>query len=146
MKVLDLGCGPGFFTMEMAHMVGDKGKVYAADLQQGMLDKVQQKIQGTIVENRVHLHLTKTVHIGIQEKFDFALAFYMVHEVPSQDILFKELHQILKLKGRLLIIEPNFHVSAKDFTAMRNKLKEFNFKEIPCPKVFFSRTVLVEKS
>ena len=47
MTVLDLGCEPGFFTIEMAKLVGGTGKVIAADLQQGMLVKVAAKIRGT---------------------------------------------------------------------------------------------------
>jgi ubiquinone/menaquinone biosynthesis C-methylase UbiE len=34
MTVADLGCGPGFFTIEMAKMVGNNGKVTAVDLQE----------------------------------------------------------------------------------------------------------------
>ncbi|MCX6138897.1 MAG: methyltransferase domain-containing protein, partial [Ignavibacteriales bacterium] len=37
MTVLDIGCGPGFFSIEMAKMVGKTGKVISADLQEGML-------------------------------------------------------------------------------------------------------------
>jgi ubiquinone/menaquinone biosynthesis C-methylase UbiE len=37
MTVLDIGCGPGFFSIEMAQLVGKSGKVFAADLQEGML-------------------------------------------------------------------------------------------------------------
>ncbi|NNK85219.1 MAG: SAM-dependent methyltransferase, partial [Desulfobacterales bacterium] len=33
MTVLDLGCGPGFFTLDMAQMVGQAGRVFACDLQ-----------------------------------------------------------------------------------------------------------------
>ncbi len=44
MTVVDLGCGPGFFSLELARLVGDNGKVIAADLQQAMLDKVKKKI------------------------------------------------------------------------------------------------------
>lgn len=45
MNVLDLGCGPGFFTLEMANLVGESGKVVAADLQEEMLVKVENKIK-----------------------------------------------------------------------------------------------------
>ena len=38
MTVMDLGCGPGFFTIEMARMVGKNGNVTAVDLQEGMLN------------------------------------------------------------------------------------------------------------
>lgn len=45
MKVLDFGCGPGFFSIEMARIVGEKGKIIAADLQQGMLNILREKIK-----------------------------------------------------------------------------------------------------
>jgi len=44
MTVLDLGCGPGFFSIEIAKLLNDSGKVIAADLQEGMLEKVIKKI------------------------------------------------------------------------------------------------------
>lgn len=47
MTVLDIGCGPGFFSIEMAQMVSENGKVFSADLQDGMLQKLRTKIQGT---------------------------------------------------------------------------------------------------
>jgi len=50
MTVLDLGCGPGFFSIEIAKMLKDTGKVIAADLQEGMLEKVNKKIKGTELE------------------------------------------------------------------------------------------------
>ena len=53
MTALDLGCGPGFFTMEMARLVGKTGKVIAADLQEGMLDIVRGKIKDTAMADIV---------------------------------------------------------------------------------------------
>ena len=45
MTVLDFGCGPGVFSIPIAKMVGPSGRVIAADLQPGMLEKVRAKIQ-----------------------------------------------------------------------------------------------------
>lgn len=56
MTVVDLGCGPGFFTIEMAKLLNRSGTVIAADLQEGMLEKVRQKIYRTTLEQRVKLH------------------------------------------------------------------------------------------
>jgi ubiquinone/menaquinone biosynthesis C-methylase UbiE len=56
MTVLDVGCGPGFFSVEIADMVGASGKVIAVDLQQGMLDKIKNKIERTGIENIIELH------------------------------------------------------------------------------------------
>ena len=44
MTALDVGCGPGFFTLDMARLVGESGQVIAADLQEGMLQIVRDKI------------------------------------------------------------------------------------------------------
>ena len=41
--VVDLGCGPGYFSIDMAKMVGESGHVIAVDLQPEMLEKVKKK-------------------------------------------------------------------------------------------------------
>ena len=82
-------------------------------------------------------------YIGLTEKVDFILAFYMIHEVPDQDKLFENCISILKPGGKIFIIEPMFHVSKKAFEEMIGRLKNIGFEIIESPKVFFSRTVLL---
>ena len=48
MKVMDIGCGMGFFSIGMAKLVGDKGKIFSVDLQPKMLEvteKAAEKLQ-----------------------------------------------------------------------------------------------------
>ncbi|MEA3513943.1 MAG: class I SAM-dependent methyltransferase [Nanoarchaeota archaeon] len=59
MVVLDIGCGPGLFSVEIAKMVGKTGKVIAADLQEGMLKKLRSKIRGKDIERGIKLHVSK---------------------------------------------------------------------------------------
>lgn len=143
MTVLDLGCGPGFFSIEIAKLLGNSGKVIAADIQDGMLEKVNKKIQGTNLEQRIELHKCLNTRIGIVKKVDFVLAFYMIHEVQDQDKLFRELKSILNPNGKIYIIEPKIHVSGKSFDEMIIKLVDLGFKITDRPKVFFSRTALL---
>jgi len=75
MKVLDIGCGPGFFSVALANMVGKNGKVIAADMQEGMLQKLNEKITGTELEERIKLHKSQQHKIGLSEKVDFKLRF-----------------------------------------------------------------------
>lgn len=143
MTVLDIGCGPGFFTIEIAKMLSNSGKVIAADLQEGMLEKLIQKIRGTELEQIIEIHKCQNDNIGVKENVDFVLAFYMIHEVLNQDKLFLELKSILKPNGMIYIIEPKFHVSKKSFDDMINRIINIGFVIIDRPKVFFSRTVLL---
>ena len=145
MTALDLGCGPGFFSVEMARMVGESGRVIAADLQEGMIQKLKNKIQGTEIEQRITLHICEEDKIGISEKVDFILAFYMVHEVPDQKKFFEEIKSLLKQSGKVLIVEPKlFHVSKQSFEEMIIKAKDIGLKPVEKPKILLSRAVVLE--
>ncbi|MBP1665599.1 MAG: Methyltransferase type 11 [Bacteroidetes bacterium] len=143
MTVLDLGCGPGFFTIEMAKLVGETGRVIAADLQQGMLDKVAGKIRGTDLEQRIELHKCQDDMIGISKKVDFVMAFWMVHEVPDQQRLFEELKSVMNPGGRIWIIEPRIHVTEKSFKMMISRLESTGLEIIERPGIWLSRSVLL---
>ena len=146
MIVLDIGCGPGFFSITMAELVGQSGRVIAADLQEGMLWRLRDKIQGTNLEERFLLHLCQADKIGISAQVDFALVFYMVHEVPNQEDFLKEIGAILKAEGRVLIVEPPFHVSKSAFEAMILKARAAGLALVERPKVFFSKTAVFKKA
>ena len=143
-KVLDLGCGPGFFTMDIAQLVGQSGLVYAADIQEGMLDRVRKKISSYHLKN-IKAHKCEESTINLNDTVDFILAFYMIHEVPDQDRTFSELKKMLNPKGKILIIEPIFHVTKQDFHNMIIRLEKVGFKTIERPRLFFSRSVLLQK-
>lgn len=145
MTVLDIGCGPGFFSIAMAQMVGKSGRVIAADLQEGMLQKLRDKIQGTELGERITLHKSEANTIGVSEKVDFVLSFYVVHELPNQKGFFEELKSILKPKGQALIVEPPFRVSRAAFEETIRKAREAGFKPAEGPKVFLSKTAILKK-
>jgi ubiquinone/menaquinone biosynthesis C-methylase UbiE len=146
MTVLDLGCGPGFFSIELAQMVGKSGRVIAADLQEGMLRKIGEKIQGTELEERIKLHKCETNKLGLSENVDFVLAFYMVHEVPDKQGFFNEIKSILKPNGHVLIIEPPFHTSKKVFDEIVRKALDAGLKSINRPKIFPNKVVFLQNS
>ncbi len=145
MTVLDLGCGPGFFSIDLAQMVGGSGRVIASDLQEGMLDRLRDKIHGTELADRIILHKCEENKIGVSTPVDFALAFYMVHEVPDQEQFFAELGSILKPAGQVLIAEPPIHVSKKAFAETIEKAQTAGFITVEEPKIFLSKAVIMKK-
>ncbi len=145
MTVLDLGCGPGFFSIDMAHIVGKSGRVIASDLQEGMLKKLSDKISGTELEDRITLHKCEEDKIGVSENVDFVLVFYMIHEVPNQEEFFIEIETILKPNGQVLIVEPPFHVSKTAFEETVKKARDAGLTDVERPKVFLSKAVILKK-
>lgn len=145
MTVMDLGCGPGFFSIPMAELVGEDGCVIAVDLQQIMLDKMMRAAERQGVSSRIRPHLCASNAIGVTDKVDFALAFYMVHEVPDAGEFLKEIAEILKPGGRLLFVEPKLHVSLAAFTRTVEMASDLGFSLAGEPKIAGSRSALLER-
>jgi ubiquinone/menaquinone biosynthesis C-methylase UbiE len=146
MTVLDVGCGPGFFTIPMARMVGGTGKVIAADLQDGMLRKVGRKIAGTELEDRVTLHRCVADRLGVAGPVDFVLLFYVVHEVPAPGAFFREIAGLLGPTGRVLMVEPPFHVSGAAFAASLAEARAADLAASRGPRMFPNRSALLTLS
>ena len=144
--VLDLGCGPGVFSLAMAEMVGETGKVISVDIQEEMLQILKRKSDQAGLGSRILIHQSQPNKIGISEKVDFALAFYMVHEVPHSESFLREVALLLKPQAKLLIVEPKFHVSKSSFEETIRVAQSAGLRPISWPKVFFSRTALLQQS
>lgn len=116
--VLDVGPGIGYFTIEMAKIVGTGGKVIAADIQEPMLRGIEKRARRAGVRDRIELHLATNERIYAGQKADFILAFWMVHEVRDSQRFFNQLREVLKPTGRFLLAEPKLHVSSEQFYAL----------------------------
>jgi len=143
MVVLDMGCGPGYFTPEMARLVGEEGRVIAADLQQAMIDRMVKKITGLGLEKKVEPHLCHSGTTGITTKVSFILLFWMVHEVPDQQKFFEEMRMILNPDGKILVAEPKIHVTNRAFSEMTAKLESAGFQISDRPSIAISRSLVL---
>jgi ubiquinone/menaquinone biosynthesis C-methylase UbiE len=140
--VLDVGPGMGYFTIPMAKMVGETGKVIAADVQQGMLTFLESRAIKAGLAQRIETHLVSQQSLRISVPVDFALAFWMVHEVPDQGRFLEDLKSLLKAGGLFLMVEPAIHVSKKMYQETERRAQAAGFALKEKPKISMSRSTL----
>jgi ubiquinone/menaquinone biosynthesis C-methylase UbiE len=145
MSVLDVGCGTGWFSVPMAQMVGERGKVIAVDLQPQMLAMCRRRAEKEGVAERIQFQQCKQDRLGVEAEVDFALVFAMLHEVPDQDRMLGEIFQLLKPGGKLLLAEPPLHVTKKAFARETAVAEEVGFRIADRPRVRWSNAVLLAK-
>jgi len=118
MTVADIGCGLGFYTIEMAWMVGEKGRVVAIDFQPEMLRFTEKKVRKAGVSERVEIVECTQNDLIVSDHVDFALSMWVAHEVSDRDRFFRQIRGILKPEGRFLLAEPWFHVGKELYKAI----------------------------
>jgi ubiquinone/menaquinone biosynthesis C-methylase UbiE len=145
MTALDLGCGMGYFSIGMAKLVGETGKIISVDIQQKMLDILMKRARKAGVADRITTFLCEANNIGSHEEADFALAFWMAHETPDACNFFSQVHSVLKKSGKLFLAEPRLHVTAAEFSKTVSIAQESGFKHLDSPMIFLSHAALFEK-
>lgn len=142
---MDVGCGMGGFTLAMARMVGDQGRVLAVDLQPQMLDVLRRRAARAGLADRIETHQCQADRLGVDVQADFVLAFMMVHEVPDQRRLLAEIAGCLKPDGKLLIAEPKMHVPGKAFEQTVALAEQSGLSVVAEPPVRWCRAVVLQR-
>ena len=141
----DLGCGIGYFTIPLARQVGPGGSVTAVDLQEPMLAGVLDRARKAGVQDRVRLLRSEGPLPAFDRPLDFALAFWMLHEVPGPDAFLRGLRDALRPGGRLLVVEPRMHVAGMEFDTAVSRAVAAGFREQARPQIRLSRAVLFQR-
>jgi len=142
--VLDIGSGPGYFTVPMARMVGDRGLVFAVDIQPKMLEKTRRRAERAGVAGRIRLVLATTKTLGLQIKADFALVFWMAHEVDDLERFFSEIRAAIEPGGSVLLVEPLAHVGERRFEEIVAAARKAGFASSETGPVRLSRAALLK--
>ncbi len=128
-KVLEVGCGPGFFSIPAARMVGEKGSVYALDINPLAVERVQQKIEEEGVTN-VKTVLADAAQTGLPDQFfDLIFVFGFAHSVGNMENILTELHRLLKPAG-ILSTEGRLWISSEPFRPLKRQGRISQFGKV----------------
>ncbi len=149
MTVLEPGPGMGFFTLPLARMAGPSGRVVAVDVQPKMLARLKRRAASNGVWEHLDLRLAQPASMGVADlagQVDFALAFAVVHEVPSPEVFFREIAQSLKQNGKLLLVEPSGHITHSEFGNELESAARAGLRLAARPQVWRSHAALLTRS
>jgi len=108
MRVLDLGCGSGAFTPFIARTVGERGKVYALDIQADMLKQLENKLSRP--ENRdiknIKLIEGNAYELPFEDNsLDLVNMVTVLQEIPDRNRALQEVKRVLRPGGFLAVTE-----------------------------------------
>jgi tRNA A58 N-methylase Trm61 len=114
--VADVGAGPGFFSLRAARHVGPRGKVFAVDVQQDMIDGLRRMAQKSGLENIVPILGSVEDPKLPENSVDEVLIIIAYHEFSHPAEMMHHIHTAMKQDARMLIVEykaedPDSHVS-----------------------------------
>jgi ubiquinone/menaquinone biosynthesis C-methylase UbiE len=141
--VIDIGPGMGYFTISLLKLVGKDGKVIALDIQEKMLALLKRRAVKAGVAERLVTHLARPDDFGLNQRADFILAFWMLHEVPDQLDFFNRLKKLMKDNARVLVVEPKIHVSSAMFALTIQMAQQSGFILQDYPPIALSRAILL---
>jgi predicted methyltransferase len=103
-RVADLGAGGGYFTFRLADAVGPEGRVYAVDVDPGMLDYIaeQAKEQGRA---NVEVVLAELQDPKLPEPVDLIFTVDTYHHLEDRTAYFAGAKRYLRDDARLAVIE-----------------------------------------
>jgi ubiquinone/menaquinone biosynthesis C-methylase UbiE len=103
--VCDLGCGNGYYTLELARLVGPMGKVLAVDIQPEMLHLLDLRVKEAGLANVEPIQSTPIDPKLPRASCDLILVVDVYHEFGYPEQMLATLHKALKPDGRLVLVE-----------------------------------------
>lgn len=100
-RVLDVGCGPGFYVTELLEQVGHNGFVVGVDVSADMLAVARKRAAG---HDNVELHEANATSLPVPDaSFDQALAVQVLEYVQDVPAALAEMRRALRPGGRVVV-------------------------------------------
>src|SRR5262244_857758 len=103
--VADLGAGSGYMTVKLAKKVGPEGKVFANDIQPGMLELLNKRLTKSKITNVSTILGTQDDPRLPIDAIDLVLMVDVYHELSQPQLMLRHIKASLKQGGRLVLLE-----------------------------------------
>jgi ubiquinone/menaquinone biosynthesis C-methylase UbiE len=134
-RVLDVGCGPGQFTILIAEALSD-AELWGIDLAPTMIELARRHASGSGAARRLHFAVADAEQLPFPDRqFDAVLSSGSIKHWPDPDAGLREIHRVLAPGGRALIGEMNRLAPPEAIAANRTRLRHWLFRFI-YPRVF----------
>jgi ubiquinone/menaquinone biosynthesis C-methylase UbiE len=127
--VCDMGCGNGFYTLQLARRVGEKGKVLAIDIQPEMLHLLDERAKSEGIDNIEPILGTVIDPKLPPGSVDLILLVDVYHEFSHPEHMLREMRKSLKPKGRIALAEFRLEDPAVPIKLLHKMSKEQILKE-----------------
>ncbi len=127
--IADVGCGIGYFTIPMAKVVGDKGKVYAIDISLEMLEETKLRVKEENLDNVEIIHSNENNFKIKKNSVNMVFTSTVFHELQTPEEFLKECRRILNNQGRLVILDWN-KVEEEYGPPIHKRIEEDYVKEV----------------
>jgi ubiquinone/menaquinone biosynthesis C-methylase UbiE len=104
-RILEVGVGTGYYTLDLAEWVGHEGGVEIFDLQQEMLDHTIRRARERGLWNVNPTQGDARELAYEDDSFDAAILITTLGEIPDQDAALREVARVLRPGGRLIVGE-----------------------------------------
>ncbi|OYP39218.1 class I SAM-dependent methyltransferase [Rhodopirellula sp. MGV] len=105
MTICDMGCGNGFYSLKLAEMVGEEGKVLAVDIQAEMLRLLKARAEEQGIDN-IELILGDIDNPKLPEgKVDLVMCVDVYHEFSHPEEMLAGMRKALKPDGKIVLLE-----------------------------------------
>ncbi|MCK5153152.1 MAG: class I SAM-dependent methyltransferase [Spirochaetales bacterium] len=106
LSIGDIGSGGGYYTLQLAELVGESGTVYAVDVNKGNLEYVEKEVKKKNLQDRVNFILATDENSNLpDESIDLLFLRNSFHHLKNRKDYFINLKKCLKEEGKIVIID-----------------------------------------
>ncbi len=141
MTVCDMGCGNGFYTLQMARMVGPKGRILAVDIQPEMLRLMEARAAEEELENIESILGDVDDPKLPKDSIDLILCVDVYHEFSHPEPMLASMRRSLKKDGAMVLVEfreedPGVPIKPQHKMSKKQIMKEMTANQLKLVREF----------